>query len=63
MRMCTWSSCWTEFLCYLCELFKLFTQKNRTAIYGYVPRGKLVVEPGVWLAHLGKVDLVHGWYT
>ena len=67
LRMCTWSSGWAGFLCYLCELFTLFLwtiyAKNRTTIYGL----RSTREVGCWTESLtdarGEVDLVHGWGT
>jgi hypothetical protein len=44
LRVCTWSSGWMRFLCYLYELFTLFEwsiyaicAKNKTTIYGMRP--------------------------
>jgi hypothetical protein len=46
-----------NYLHYFCGLFTLFTQKNRTAISACVPHGRLVAGPGVWLTHVGEVDI------
>jgi hypothetical protein len=48
----TWSSGWAGYLCYLCEYLRyfseLFTQKNRTIIYGLRP----MREDGCWTGSL-----------
>jgi hypothetical protein len=53
LRMCTWSSGWAEFLCYLFELFTLFVwtiysiRAKKPQFMDCVPRGRMVVGQGV----------------
>jgi hypothetical protein len=62
LRMCTgpvagrdFYAIFINYLCYLCELFMLFAQKNKTIIYGMRPTREL----GCWIRGLtdtrGKV--------
>jgi hypothetical protein len=66
LRMCTWSSGWTDFLCYLYELFTLFlwiVYAIGVVIYSL----RYMREVSCWTGSLtnahGEVDLVHGRWT